>query len=296
MKEQKLPIFLLIILDLILVSGIFLISFKDKKQTGEEDIHQEVLSEQTYEEEPVIEKKKFSDIDICCEERCYNLDATDIEEFFDDEQLNEKRLMSYVLEDIFPFFEKNFGGTTIVKNGKGSFVTWVADKRPELSGLYKDLQNVLKRDVYPDEILIYKKELPGTDGSYAQRYIEIDNSRQKLYYWYKGKVEKIIRLSGPKYGFQVYGVFPIIDKGIAPIAPSGNYMPYWMAFYYSPRQDSWYGLHALIWHYNDDGKRVYESLDNIGKRKSAGCIRMLVEDAKYLYERMEKGERILIHE
>ena len=97
-------------------------------------------------------------------------------------------------------------------------------------------------------------------------------------------------------GFEVYGVFPIIDKGIQPMAPSGHYMPYWMAFYYSPWQNSWYGLHGLVWWYDDSGSKVFENTDYIGVRRSKGCIRMLKDDAKYLYDRYEKGDHILIHE
>lgn len=88
----------------------------------------------------------------------------------------------------------------------------------------------------------------------------------------------------------------MVDKGIEPIAPGGKYMPYWMAFYYSKKQDSWYGLHGLIWMKRDDGTRWIEPETNIGLRKSAGCIRMVVADAKYLYENFEKGDFILIHE
>ena len=117
-----------------------------------------------------------------------------------------------------------------------------------------------------------------------------------LFVWMNGEVVKTILLSGPKYGFQVYGVFPIVDKGIEPEAPGGKYMPYWMAFYYAKGQDSWYGLHSLIWWYGEDGNKVYETINNIGRRESAGCIRMLLDDAKYLYENFKIGDYILIHE
>ena len=73
-------------------------------------------------------------------------------------------------------------------------------------------------------------------------------------------------------------------------------MPYWMAFYYSPKQNTYWGLHALIWWYDENGRKVYEPTSNIGVRRSGGCIRMLVEDAKFLYEIYEKGDPILIHE
>ena len=253
----------------------------------------QVLAEQSYVPIPV---KEYYDMRICCESICQDIPKEEVKNFFEEEKLKKEKVMVYFLEEVIPFFEDSFGKKIVVKNKKGSFSTWNIDKRPDLSMVYKQMLSELEKETPPEPIIVKMKDLPGTDGKYSEKYIEIDNSKQKLYYWEKGKVEKIIKLSGPKYGFQVYGVFPIIDKGLAPIAPSGNYMPYWMAFYYSPRQDSWYGLHALIWHYDKNGKKIYESLDNIGKRKSAGCIRMLVEDSKYLYSKMDKGDKILIHE
>ena len=293
MKKEKLLTFLLIFLSIAFLSGIFFLFNSHTEKNLDVNPEMQVLAEQSY--VPIL-VKEYYDMRICCESICQDIPKEEVKNFFEEEKLKKEKVMVYFLEEVIPFFEDSFGKKIVVKNKKGSFNTWNIDKRPDLSMVYKQMLSELEKETPPEPIIVKMKDLPGTDGKYSERYIEIDNSKQKLYYWEKGKVEKIIKLSGPKYGFQVYGVFPIIDKGLAPIAPSGNYMPYWMAFYYSPRQDSWYGLHALIWHYDKNGKKIYESLDNIGKRKSAGCIRMLVEDSKYLYSKMDKGDKILIHE
>ena len=293
MKKEKLLTFLLIFLSIAFLSGIFFLFNSHTEKNLDVNPEMQVLAEQSY--VPIL-VKEYYDMRICCESICQDIPKEEVKNFFEEEKLKKEKVMVYFLEEVIPFFEDSFGKKIVVKNKKGSFSTWNIDKRPDLSTVYKQILSELEKGTPPEPIIVKMKDLPGTDGKYSEKYIEIDNSKQKLYYWEKGKVEKIIKLSGPKYGFQVYGVFPIIDKGLAPIAPSGNYMPYWMAFYYSPRQDSWYGLHALIWHYDKNGKKIYESLDNIGKRKSAGCIRMLVEDSKYLYSKMDKGDKILIHE
>ena len=295
MNKEKFVITLLITLSIVFLASISFILNLHRKENNYVSSEMQVLGEENQVPE-IKEEREYYDLRICCESICLDIPKEDSREFFVEEKLSKEKVMVYFLEKVLPFFEVSSGKKIEVRNKNGSFSTWDQDKRADLSTVYKSLLSELREETPPEPIIIKIKDLPGTDGKYSKKYIEIDNSKQKLYYWENGKVEKIIRLSGPKYGFQVYGVFPIIDKGLAPIAPSNNYMPYWMAFYYSPRQDSWYGLHALIWHYDENGKKIYESLDNIGKRKSAGCIRMLVEDSKYLYSKMSKGDKILIHE
>jgi len=246
------------------------------------------------------ERKEIYPIDICCENICFHILEEEISSLiFESGKLNNLEILKHLNENIYPFFERHFGGKEIVANINGKFETWAYNEIPDLKDLESNLKKAISlsiEGIEPEIIQIKIKNIPGTDGTYASKYIEIDNSKQKLYVWNKGKVIKTILLSGPMYGFQVYGVFPIVDKGREPVAPGGKYMPYWMAFYYSKSQDSWYGLHGLIWWYGEDGEKVYESVNNIGSRESAGCIRMLFENAKYLYERFDRGDMVLIHE
>ncbi len=239
------------------------------------------------------ETKEIYPIHICCNNICFHILKEEIPSL-----INDLEISKYINEKIYPYFEKYFGGKETISNDNGRFKYWIYNEIPDLSNLEKDLREAIylsNESIQPETITILLKDLPGTDGMYSDRYMEVDNSKQRLYVWMNGKVVKTILLSGPIYGFQVYGVFPVIDKGISPIAPGGKYMPYWMAFYYSKSQDSWYGLHALIWWY-DNGERVYETENNIGSRESAGCIRMLLDDAKYLYENFNIGDVVLIHE
>lgn len=213
-----------------------------------------------------------------------------------DGALDKEKFDNYLNKKIAPYFDAIFGEKVLVKNRNGQFYTRKGDVAPDFSTLYEKINNGYINGIKDIRIDIDGGDMPGTDGKYAEKYMEVDNSQQKLYVWKNGVVEKVIGLSGPVYGFQVYGVFPIVDKGREPIAPGGKYMPYWMAFYYSRKQDSWYGLHGLIWMYREDGSKWFEPESNIYTRQSAGCIRMVVSDAKYLYENFQKGDLLLIHE
>jgi hypothetical protein len=243
-------------------------------------------------------KQTYPIIEICYQENCKEISSDIVESFYQNNEIEEIKVYTYILDKILPYFEKISGGKVLFKNSNGSFYAWREDKVIDLGNIYEDILDLLKNRDPKQFVLKYnlvKKDLPGTDGKYADRYIEVDNSKQKLYAWMDGKVIKEIYLSAAKSGYEVYGVFPIVDKGIQPIAPGGKYMPYWMAFYYSPKQSSWYGLHGLIWWYDEDGNKIYESENNIGLRKSAGCIRMLKDDAKFLYDRYEIEDPVLIH-
>ena len=231
-------------------------------------------------------------VSVCHVEDCVYIPSTSVTK---DGEINEGLVYQEVLDKVISHFEEMYGGKGLASSSNGSFTYWKQDVRPDLSSVYKEVYSSFKSGV-DTNVEIELKDLPSTDGKYAEKYIEIDNSRQKLYVWRNGVVEKEILLSGPKDGSEVYGVFPIVDKGLDPKAPTGDYMPYWMAFYYSTQKASWYGLHGLIWWYDANGNIVHESENNIGVRRSGGCIRMLEADAKYLYDNFNKGDLILIHE
>ncbi len=220
----------------------------------------------------------------------------DFSSLITDSKLDKEKFNEYLERKIIPYFETLFGEKELIKNDKGEFMARKVDIVPNYSTIFNKVNEAYVNGIKDIRIDIDSNDGPGTDGKYADRYMEVDNSQQKLYVWENGVVQKVIGLSGPVYGWQVYGVFPIVDKGREPIAPGGKYMPYWMAFHYSKKQDSWYGLHALIWMYKEDGSKWYEPESNIFTRQSAGCIRMVLADAKYLYENFEKGDFLLIHE
>ena len=244
----------------------------------------------------VVVGDKVYSLSICLKDLCRNLFNDDFRSLIIGEELDKYNFEKYIENNVQPYFESKYGQKVVVKNSKGEFLARVEDEVINYDSLFDKVNSAYLAGINNIKIELDYKITAGTDGKYADKYIEIDNSQQRLYVWEEGDIIKEIALSGPVYGYQVYGVFPIVDKGREPIAPGGKYMPYWMAFYYSKKQDSWYGLHALIWGYNEDGTKWYEPARNIGTRQSAGCIRMMFDDAKWLYENFEKGDLILIHE
>jgi hypothetical protein len=294
MKSVKLAQ-VLVIFNLAILTAISLLFVPKSFWTPGPSSTQQVLGITTQD----VVDTKYIPLKVCTKDFCQIISTDDIASLYTSGIVDEDKVYEYSVENIFPALEKFYGGQTLVSNTNGSFYTWSSDIRPDLSIIPTGISETLQQRDAGADIGTYNislSSLPGTDGTYASKYIEIDNSSQTLYVWIDGKVVKQFGISGPVYGYQVYGVFPIADKGLDPVAPGGKYMPYWMAFYYSKSQASWYGLHALIWWYDSDGNKVYESTSNIRTRQSAGCIRVLLENAKYLYDNFNVGDPVLIHE
>jgi hypothetical protein len=297
MKKTVIP-FLVICIVLLLGILTTLVKLSSKTSPQSEYISSNVSNvsamevEQTEEvKEENVEEKAFS-VSVCDFSSCVWISSDGL---VNNGVVDQNAVYQKVLDSVIPYFENKYGGKTFVKNRGGEFIYWRYDNIPDFSNIYDKVYEAFKSGT-DSRVEIEIKDLPATDGRYADKYIEVDDSKLKLYAWVDGKVVKEIDLSPAKKGYQVYGVFPIIDKGVAPIAPGGKYMPYWMAFYYSPKQDSYYGLHGLIWWYDGNGKKVYETEEHIGVRRSKGCIRMTVENAKFLYNIYQKGDPVLIHE
>lgn len=309
MEEKKksddrisIPIFAIIgvVASILLIPFSLYIFNKDEndylKQLKEAEVKgiQSEASSQVQGAEDISEVKYFVSVEFNGVYR--TISNTDFASLLTDSKLNKAKFDEYIDTKVISYFDGIYAGTTQVSNSNGEFETKVSDIIPDYSTLYEKVNELYSSGTTDIRVEVEGKDSPGTDGKYAEKYMEADNSQQKLYVWKDEKIEKVIGLSGPVAGWEVYGVFPIVDKGREPVTADGKYMPYWMAFYYSPKQSSWYGLHGLIWKYEEDGSKWYEPESNIYTRQSAGCIRMVLADAKYLYENFEKGDLLLIHE
>lgn len=142
---------------------------------------------------------------------------------------------------------------------------------------------------------IYK---PGTGGEYTdEKYIELDHRRQRLYAWENGRLYKEWEVSGFYDYYAVFGVFDIINQSELAWSPiAEKWMPYWMAFYYDGRQEAWFGLHELVWWYDETGAYREESSDSIGNMKSGGCVRLDRGEMVELYEWVDIGSHFLIYQ
>ncbi|MEA3357597.1 MAG: L,D-transpeptidase [Patescibacteria group bacterium] len=147
-----------------------------------------------------------------------------------------------------------------------------------------------------NQIVISNVEYLGTNGSFAQKYIEIDHSQQHLYVWEDGEVTYDYDVSGFYDEYAVFGVFSVIDKSLNAWSPvAEKWMPFWMAFYYAPDQEAWFGIHELVYWHDDDGTYHEESSESIGLQKSGGCVRLDRGEAEELYNMIEVDTPVLLH-
>lgn len=307
-KRYRLALMLLAIVCIFNILTGFLLLFKNQKLESTRQVYSsnvfenssvdnnEVLSAET--SNSVLDERRVHNLDslrFCYNDICKEVPFPVFDSWIIDGKLDRDVVQDYIDTEVRKYFQPFYDLKKVVKNRKGEFYSRVYDNVPDYSTLYDQLFSEFASGVRDITIVVPSMVYAGTDGEFAQKYIEVDSSQQKLYVWNTRSIEKVIDLSGPRYDSEVHGVFTVVDKGLEPIAPGDKYMPYWLAFYYEPSKEAWYGLHGLIWMYREDGTKWIEPTSNIGVRISGGCIRMVVEDAKYLYERFEKGDYILIH-
>lgn len=131
---------------------------------------------------------------------------------------------------------------------------------------------------------------PTSYGERADKYLEVDLSQQKMYFFIKGKLFKEYRVStGAEYPTPV-GDFHILNK--APNAFSAIYnvwMPYWMGFKYASDVGAYLGLHEIAYALDDKGKPVYNHGYYIGDMMTGGCVAMEPKDSREIYNLSDVG-------
>lgn len=136
---------------------------------------------------------------------------------------------------------------------------------------------------------------PTSKGELAGKYIEVDISQQKLYFFASGSLAKVYTIStGLDYPTPV-GEFHIMNK--APLAFSGIYnawMPYWMAFEYAGDVGAYLGLHEKAFTSLVKGKKIYSHDREIGDKLTGGCIALSEKDAKEVYDHSDVGMLVRI--
>ncbi len=136
---------------------------------------------------------------------------------------------------------------------------------------------------------------PTSNGEKSAKYIEVDISQQKLYFFASGKLAKTYTIStGLDYPTPV-GEFHIMNK--APLAFSGIYnawMPYWMAFEYANDVGAYLGFHEKAYTSLVKGKKIYSHDREIGDKLTGGCIALSASDAKDVYDHSDVGMLVRI--
>lgn len=195
------------------------------------------------------------------------------------------------------------GGSALVRNDD-----WAIDYEVMASAVQQQVSLALHFDTVvaastPKSVLVQDSmstAIPGTDGMFSQRYIEVDGSRQLLFVWEQGEY-KTFTMSGAFPEWNPVGVYRIVDKSpLAWSTTANKWMPYWMAFTYDTRQNALLGVHALVYWYPGLQKvgdsKIYEPETNIGTPKSTGCMRLTLGDAQYVYEHIAVGDPIIVYD
>ncbi len=136
---------------------------------------------------------------------------------------------------------------------------------------------------------------PNTKGDLANKYLEIDISQQKMYFFIKGELYKEYNVSTGNYYPTPTGQYKILNK--APKAYSdifGVWMPFWMAFNYAEDIGAYLGIHELPYVLGSDGEKTYRFGYYIGRKMTGGCVAMEPKDSKEIYNLSEVGMLINI--
>jgi hypothetical protein len=141
------------------------------------------------------------------------------------------------------------------------------------------------------------EEFPATEGTIADRYIEVDKSQQKLYRWENGIMIQSNTISTGKYGPTYNGTHTILNHAKNAWSPVGNaWTPFWMAFAFNPDAGAWLGFHELPYWDGEDGEVIRRPFDTLGAPVTGGCIQLNIGDAEELYNWAENGTVVLIHD
>ncbi len=182
---------------------------------------------------------------------------------------------SYLLEEVLP---------KLTKEQKDYFDVDLA---------YANLENEIKlrfEEGRANEAVLGIDDGPSSKGELANKYLEIDISQQKMYFFIGGEVYKEYKVSTGNYYPTPVGQYKILNK--APKAYSdifGVWMPYWMAFSYAEDIGAYLGIHELPYVLGNDGERTYRFGYYIGRKMTGGCVAMEPKDSKEIYNLSEVG-------
>jgi lipoprotein-anchoring transpeptidase ErfK/SrfK len=136
---------------------------------------------------------------------------------------------------------------------------------------------------------------PNTNGSLADKYIEVDISQAKMYLFTNGKVLKWYKVStGSDYPTPT-GSFKILNKvGLGYSDIYQDWLPWWMGFAYSKELNAYFGIHEQPYKITADGKTVSASPQAIGTPSTGGCVALAPGAAREVYAFADIGTPVYI--
>lgn len=169
---------------------------------------------------------------------------------------------------------------------EGGLYGWKINREAEVKAL---LKNIKCGETLEKEPIYTQKALPRGDGEIGNTYVEINITKQHLWFYKDGKViaqGPVVTGNVSKGYSTVTGTFMLNYKQKGAILEGPGYstfITYWMPFFGNT------GIHEASWR-NTFGKEIYK---NYG---SHGCVNTSIYLAKTIFENIEEGTPIICYE
>lgn len=190
--------------------------------------------------------------------------------------VDKDELISYISSNLSPKQKKYFNPTVAYQNTKNALNSrFMGNSTPVVLGV---------------------DDGPTSRGELADKYLEVDLSQQKMYFFIGNALYKEYKIStGFEYPTPV-GEFHILNKEPKAFSKIYNvWMPYWMAFKYASDVKAYLGLHEIAYASLDKkGKPVYNHGYYIGDMMTGGCVAMEPKDSREIYNLSEVGMLVRI--
>ncbi|MFL0266862.1 L,D-transpeptidase family protein [Candidatus Clostridium radicumherbarum] len=253
-------------------------------------------SHKTVETKNLLNKYIKTDITYIFENEREKLDASTINKWLSvDENLDviisEIAAMKYVRE-----LSKKYDTVGITRNFKtstgkivgveGGLYGFKSNRESEVKAL---LNNIRHGEVIEKEPIYTQKALARGEGEIGNTYVEINITRQHLWFYKNGRViaqGSVITGNVSKGYSTVTGTFMLNykQKGAILEGPGySTYITYWMPFFGNT------GIHEASWR-NNFGGDIYK---NYG---SHGCVNTPIYLAKTIFDNIEEGTPIICYE
>lgn len=169
---------------------------------------------------------------------------------------------------------------------KGGLYGWKINSSAETKAL---LENVKLGEVLKKEPIYLQKALPRDEDEIGNTYVEINITRQHLWFYKEGKLitQGDIVTGNPNRGAStVVGTYMLNYKQNGATLSGPNYeaeVTYWMPFYGN------IGIHDASWRYSFGGE-IYK------RNGSHGCVNAPLYLAKIIFDNIEDGTPIISYE
>lgn len=136
---------------------------------------------------------------------------------------------------------------------------------------------------------------PSTDGTLANKYLELNKTQQRLHAFENGELKKTYIVGTGLTWETPSGDFKILRKTPMTISYTGGwYMPYYMPI--GTVYGYFFGFHEIPYRKNAQGQITSRDVNTMGSPATGGCIQLYRKDAIELFEWADIGMPVLIHD